>query len=146
MLALSLSLFLSLSLPSLPPHTHTFTHIDLPGVPTLQGISMSYNSLMIQLTLSNEGTPPILTLVVEFIAPEPFTRNFSGPFLPGEIYNLEVTGLRDSTQYSFTLSAVNYQGRGRASQMYNSTTGKCGYDYCSIYTLGKLPMHVNIPN
>ena len=82
-------------------------------------------TLIIQLTLSNEGMPPILTLVVEFLVPEPFTKNFSGPFLPGGIYNLQITGLRDSTQYSFTLSAVNYQGRGRASQMYNSTTGKC---------------------
>ena len=69
-------------------------------------------TLIIQLTLSNEGMPPILTLVVEFLVPEPFTKNFSGPFLPGGIYNLQITGLRDSTQYSFTLSAVNYHAEG----------------------------------
>ena len=99
----------------------------MPEAPTLQGISMSYDSLMIQLTLSDVGTPPILTLVVEFMAPESFMRNFSGPFVPGEMYSLQITGLRDSTQYSFTLSAVNYQGRGKASQMYNSTTSKYTY-------------------
>ena len=127
----------SLSLPPPPPslslsctHTHMHTHnvTDLPGAPTLQGISMSYDSLIIQLTLSNDGTPPILSLVVEFIAPEPFTRNFSGPFIPGGNIQPPNYRLVDSTvtQYSFT---VNYQGRWRASQMHNSTTGKWGYDY-----------------
>ena len=85
---------------------------------------MFYDSLMIQLTFSTEGTPPILSLVVEFIAPKPFTRNFSGPFIQGEVHSVRITGLQDSTQYSFTLSAVNYQGRGRLSSVYNSTTSE----------------------
>lgn len=117
-------LYLSISLSSQYPFT---PHATVPpGPPTLEGVSMSYDSLMIQLTFSNEGTPPILSLVVEFSAPEPFTRNFSGPFIQGEVHSVHITGLRDSTQYSFTLSAVNYQGRGRPSSVYNSTTGKYG--------------------
>ena len=101
-------------------------HTELPGAPSLEGISKSTDSLVIQVTVSSEGTPPILTLVVEFAAPEPFTRNFTaaGPFVPGETYELKVTGLRDNTQYSFTLSAVNYQGRGTITSLYNSTTCK----------------------
>ena len=120
---LSLSLCLSHSL----PQSLIFTHHspDPPGPPTLKGISMSYDSLMIQLTFSNEGTPPILSLVVEFTAPESFKRNFSGPFVLEEVHSVHITGLRDNTRYSFTLSAVNYQGRGRLSSLYNSTTGKC---------------------
>ena len=123
----SFSLSLSLTLPPSPlPPFLIFTHHspDAPGPPTLEGISMSYDSLMIQLTFSNEGTPPILSLVVEFTAPEPFTRNFSGPFVLGEVHSVRITGLQDNTQYSFTLSAVNYEGRGRLSSLYNSTTGK----------------------
>ena len=110
--------FLSLT----PPISHHSP--DPPGPPTLEGISMSYDSLMIQLTFSNEGTPPILSLVVEFTAPESFMRNFSGPFVLGEVHSVHITGLQDNKQYSFTLSAVNYQGRGRLSSLYNSTTGK----------------------
>ena len=81
---------------------------------------------MIQVTISDVGTPPILALVVEFNAPEIFTRNFTaGPYVPGKTYSLGVTGLQDNTQYSFTVSAVNYQGRGKATTRYNSTTGEC---------------------
>ena len=79
---------------------------------------------MIQVTISDVGTPPILALVVEFNAPEIFTRNFTaGPYLPRKTYNLEVTGLQDNTQYSFTVSCVNYQGRGKATTRYNTITG-----------------------
>ena len=121
---------LSLSLTHTHTHTHihtnahTHTHTELPGAPELESISTSTESLMIQVTISDSGTPPILTLVIQFSAPEVFARNFTGPFTLGETYDLEVTGLRDNTQYSFTLTAVNYQGRGTSSPRYNSTTGK----------------------
>ena len=106
-------------------NTHIHTHTVLPDAPELESISISTNSLMIQVTISDVGTPPILALVVEFNAPEIFTRNFTAaPYLPRITYNLEVTGLQDNTQYSFTVSSVNYQGRGRATTRYNSTTGE----------------------
>ena len=97
----------------------------LPDAPELESISISTNSLMIQVTISDVGTLPILVLVVEFNVPIIFTRNFTaGPYIPRETYNLEVTGLQDNTQYSFTVSCVNYQGRGRATSHHNITTGE----------------------
>ena len=103
----------------------SLTPADLPGPPKRPIFASStHNSVVFQVELSSEGDSPILSLAIDFLSPNTTIPLIYGNYQPGQLVLLTVSGLEASTTYRFTVSAVNYGGKGEPSPAVEATTGE----------------------
>ena len=101
-------------------------YTDPPGAPTTPKISeTSDTSVILDVKLPEEGTPPFINVVLEFSEPQVMARNYSGLYTPGQTFTTKVSDLSPRTAYSLKARAVNYAGNGPSSETINFTTSKC---------------------
>ena len=84
----------------------------------------SDTSVTLNFTLPEEGTPPFISIVLEFSEPQVMARNFTGTYSPGENVIQEVRDLSPRTDYSLKARAVNYAGNGPSSDTIHFRTGQ----------------------
>lgn len=98
----------------------------LPGAPVqVEFISSDYDSVLLRIALSSEGTAPLTQLEVQFHSPEIHLLNITKPNLfPGHTVEVTLSGLEDGTAYVISFAAYNYGGKGMPSQQIKVTTGE----------------------
>ena len=93
------------------------------GAPTLSLLSSTSSSLTIDVQLSPEGIPPILSIAVNFTNPPGLVRAVPGPFSPGQIVTTTLSDLEAETEHNFTVFAFNFNGISPASPDTSFRTG-----------------------
>ena len=128
----------------------TLSTVDPPGTPTTLTVKdPSPTSVVIDLLLPAEGTPPFIEVIIDFTEPQTIgVKNFSGFYQPGQRFKKELDGLRPQTAYSLKARAVNYAGDGPDSEIINFTTGSYHHTVdvpCKhLNTSHRLHVHVNV--
>lgn len=84
----------------------------------------SDTSVTLDFTLPEDGTPPFISIVLEFSEPTIMERNFSGNYMPGQTVKKQLRDLSPLTVYSLKARAVNYAGNGLSSDTIKFVTGE----------------------
>ena len=93
------------------------------GAPTLSLHSSTSSSLTIEVQLSPDGVPPILSIAVNFTNPPGLVRSVPGPFSPGQMFTTTLSDLEAETEHNFTVFAFNFNGISPASPDTSFRTG-----------------------
>ena len=109
-------------LPTPSSSSSSSVRFSAPSTPVL--LSSSQDSLTFSLTLPNEGTPPILHLIVNFTSPNHFQWSCIGARSLGEELPCTVPRLSPNTAYTLTVYAMGYAGVGNASSQVTFSTGE----------------------
>ena len=93
------------------------------GAPTLSFLASTSSSLTIEVHLSPEGVPPILSIAVNFTNPPGLVQSTPGPFTPGQMVTTTLSDLEADTEHNFTVFAFNFNGISSASPATSFRTG-----------------------
>ena len=93
------------------------------GAPALSFLASTSSSLTIEVHLSPEGVPPILSIAVNFTNPPGLVRSVPGPFTPGQMVTTTLSDLEADTEHNFTVFALNFNGISPASPDTSFRTG-----------------------